>query len=116
MTTPARRRRSLEELLGPAEPVRREGGRPVSPARQRLYRADADILEAKIAALRASHVQSADVTQEWASARQWLRSHAQGRLPRFLAILGDTPEARDYLQAELENALASLFATDGLPG
>lgn len=115
MTTPARRRRTLEELLGPAEPVRHVGGRPVSPARQRLYRADAEILEAKIAALRAAHVQSADVTREWASARQWLRSHAQGRLPRFLAILGDTPDVRAYLQAELEAALAPLFATDGLP-
>lgn len=96
--TKDKRRRTLYELLGP-EPETRGRGRPVSAARQALYKAQADLAETKNRRLREKHIDRAT----WKSWRNELVEIIDRRLPSLLAIIGEDNEAA--LVAEIREVL-----------
>lgn len=100
-----RRRRTLDELLG-LEPEKRGRGRPVSPTRQALYKAQADLAETKNRRLREKHFDRAT----WDSWRNELVEIIDRRFPHLLAVVGDTPANEAALLAAFREALAPMPA------
>ncbi len=113
--TPARPRRSLEEMLGPA-PAPNKGGRPVADHRQKLVLEQAEHARLKNAKLRAELVPAADVESEWASLLADLRAALlalPARVGSKCALDRSTVAAID---TEIRATLTALAASAGARG
>ena len=105
-----RRRRSLEDLLGP-EPRKR--GRPVEDHRQRKVLAEAEKVELQNAKMRGELVATADVLASWSGMIADCRQRLMAIPSRLGARLALPPTTVAAMDEEIRAALQALASRKG---